>query len=188
MDIAKQYSFKELSFFYLSNILLDMGQIGNVESLFLKKERPLRHGKNYYLAIMEKDTSKREEAFGIYGNHGLLNNDSIYVGIYGNRRYLEAGWDDYKNKKVYCFSKHDYNILFKELNNLFRPTLINILEKNKVQFESLFNEYGYTGKISFEEYFIWYYHLIYTEATNNLIDRKVIEKPESGVFYYQIEK
>jgi hypothetical protein len=188
MDISKQYSFNDLSFFYLSNIILDMGQIGNVESLFLKKERPLRNGKNYYLSIMEKDTTKKEEAFGIYGNHGLLNNDSIYIGVYGNTRYQEAGWDDYTNKEVYSFSKNDYGILFNELNKQFLPTLINILENNNADFFDLFNEYGYAEKISFEEFFIWYYHLIYTETTNELIRKGVIKKPESGVFYYRIEK
>jgi len=186
-DISKQYSFKDLSFFYLSDIVLDMGQISNVESLFLKKERPLRNGKNYYFSIMEKDTTKKEAAFGIYGNQGLLNNDSIYIGVYGNTRYQEAGWDDYKNKEVHYFSKNDYSILFKEFNKLFLPTLINILEKNDAEFLKLFNEYGYSGKISFEEFFIWYYHLIYTEATNELIKKEVIKKPESGLLYYQIE-
>ncbi|MCJ7757936.1 MAG: hypothetical protein MUP24_07280 [Gillisia sp.] len=187
MDISKQVSFNDLSFFYLSDILLDMGQIGNVESLFLKKERPMRNGKNYYFAIMEKDTTKKEEAFGIYGNLGLHNNDSIYIGVYGNTRAQEAGWDDYKNKEVYSFSKNDYSILFNQFNKKFTPTLINILEKNNAEFLKLFNEYGYSGKISFEEFFIWYYHLIYTEATNELIKKKVIKKPGSGLFYYQID-
>jgi len=186
-DISKQSSFKDLSFFYLSDIVLDMGQISNVESLFLKKERPLRNGNNYYFSIMEKDTTRKEGAFGIYGNHTLLNNDSIYVGLYGNTRYQEVGWDDYKNKKVHYFSENDYSILFKEFNALFLPTLINILDKNNAEFLKLYNETGYSGKISFEEFFIWYYHLIYTEATNELIKNEVIKKPESGLFYYQIE-
>lgn len=186
MDISKQYSFEDLSFFYLSDILLDMGQISKVESLFLKKERPLRNGKNYYFSIMEKDTSKKEESFGIYGNHGLLNTDSLYIGVYGNTRYQEKGWDNYQNKELHCFSQNDYNILFNELNEEFLPVLIPILEQNKPEFLKLYNEYAV--KISFEEFFIWYYHLIYTEATNELINKNVILKPESGRFYYQIEK
>ncbi len=187
MDISKQYSFSDLSFFYLSDIVLDMGQISNVESLFLKKERPLRNGNNYYFSIMEKDTTKQEEAFGIYGNQGLVNNDSIYIGVYGNTRYQEVDWDDYKNKEVHNFSKNDYSILFNEFNKQFLPTLINILEKYNAEFLKLYKEYGYSGKISFEEFFIWYYHLIYTEATNELIKKEVIKKPESGLLYYQIE-
>jgi len=189
MDISKQVSFNDLSFFYLSDIILDVGQIGNVESLFLKKERPLRNGKNFYFAILEKDITKKEEPFGIYGNQGLLNNDSnndsIYIGVYGNTR-SQADWADYKNKEVYSFSKNDYSILFNEFNKKFLPTLINILEKNNTEFLKLFNEYGYSEKISFEEFFIWYYHLIYTEATNELIKKKVINKPENGLFYYEI--
>lgn len=188
MDVSEQYSFNSLSFFYLSNILLDMGQIANVESLFLKTERPQRNGKNYYFSIMEKDTSKKEESFGIYGNHGLLNNDSLYIGVYGNTRYQEKGWDNYQNKELHCFSQNDYEILFNEFNEVFLPVLIHILEQNNLAFLKLYDDYGYAGKISFEEFFIWYYHLIYTEATNELINKKVILKPESGRFYYQIEK
>ncbi|RXQ95823.1 hypothetical protein EO244_05810 [Ancylomarina salipaludis] len=187
MDISKQYSFHDLSFFYLSDIVLDMGQIRDVERLYLKKERPLRNGKQYYFSIMEKDTTRGEEALGIYGNQGLVNNDSIYIGVYGNTRFQKADWDDYKNKEMYCFSKNDFNILFNEFNKQFLPTLIDILEKNRAEFQKLYIDYGYSGKISFEEFFIWYYHLIYTEATNQLIKKGVIKKPESGVLYYQLK-
>ncbi len=188
MDISKRYSFDDLSFFYLSNILLDMGQISNVEKLFLKKERPLRNGKNYYFSIMEKDPKIKEESFGIYGNHGLLNDDSQYIGVYGNTRYQEKGWDNYQNKELHGFSKNDYSVLFNEFNEEFLPVLVHILEQNKIGFQKLYKDFGYSGKISFEEFFIWYYHLIYTEATNELINMKVIIKPESGRFYYQIER
>jgi len=60
-----------------------MGQIGNVEKEFLRKERPLRNGKRYYLAILEKDTTKNTEPFGIYGNQGLkiIQSISVYMEI-----------------------------------------------------------------------------------------------------------
>lgn len=87
MDISKEYSFYDLSLFYISDVLLDMGQIGNVEKEFLQKERPLRNGKRYYQAISEEeDTTKITESFGIYGNQGLINNDTTYIGVYGNTR------------------------------------------------------------------------------------------------------
>ena len=187
MDISKQYSFHDLSFFYLSDIVLDMGQIGDVEKFYLKKERPLRHGKHYYFSIIEKDTTRREEALGIYGNQGLFKSDSIYIGVYGNTRFQEAGWDDYKSKEMHGFNKNDFNILFKEFNKQFLPTLIDILEKNSAEFQKLYTDYGYMGEISFEEFFIWYYHLIYTEVTNQLIKKGVINKPENGLFYYELE-
>jgi predicted DNA-binding transcriptional regulator len=116
MDISEKYSFNDLSFFYLSDILLDMGQIGNVEKEFLKKERPLRNEKRYYLAILEKDTTKNTEPFGIYGNQGLKNDDTIYIGVYGNTRTKSnIGWDDYKNKNIHYFNKKDFDIFYNQM-------------------------------------------------------------------------
>ncbi len=189
MDISKSISFHDLSFFYLSNILLDMGQIGNVEKEFLKKERPLRNGKHYYLAILEKDTTKNTESFGIYGNQGLENNDTIYIGVYGNTRTKSnIGWQDYENKDVYYFNNKDFDILYKQMPKIFLPALVEILEKNKPYFKKIYTELGYDKEITFNEFFIWWYHIIYSEATNKLIKDKIIKKPKNGLFYYKIEK
>jgi hypothetical protein len=189
MDISKNYSFNDLSFFYLSDILLDMGQIGNVEKEFLKKERPLRNGKRYYLAILEKDTTKNTEPFGIYGNQGLKNNDTIYIGVYGNTRTKSnIGWDDYENKNIHYFNKKDFDIFYNQMPKVFLPTLIDILEKNKPYFISTYTELGYDKEITFNEFFIWWYHFIYSETTSKLVKDKIIKEPKNELFYYKIEK
>ena len=46
-DISKIHLFYNFSFFYISDNLLDMGQIDNVEKEFLQEERPLRNGNLY---------------------------------------------------------------------------------------------------------------------------------------------
>ena len=189
MDISKKFSFYDLSFFYISDILLDMGQIGNVEKEFLRKERPLRNGKRYYLAILEKDTTKNTEPFGIYGNQGLKNYDTIYIGVYGNTRTKSnIGWKDYENKNIHYFNKKDFDIFYNQMPKIFLPTLIDILEKNKPYFKNIYTELGYDKEISFNEFFIWWYHFIYSEATNKLIKDEIIKKPNNGLFYYKIEK
>ena len=189
MDISEKYSFNDLSFFYLSDILLDMGQIGNVEKEFLKKERPLRNGKRYYLAVLEKDTTKNTEPFGIYGNQGLENNDTIYIGVYGNTRTKSnIGWDDYKNKNIHYFNKKDFDIFYNQMPKVFLPTLIDILEKNKPYFKNIYTELGYDKEITFNEFFIWWYHFIYSETTKKLVKDKIIKEPKNGLFYYKIEK
>ena len=189
MDISKKYSFNDLSFFYISDILLDMGQIGNVEKEFLRKERPLRNGKRYYLAILEKDTTKNTEPFGIYGNQGLKNDDTIYIGVYGNTRTKSnIGWNDYENKNIHYFNKKDFDIFYNQMPKVFLPTLIDILEKNKLYFKNTYTELGYDKEITFNEFFIWWYHFIYSETTNKLIKDGIIKEPKNGLFYYKIEK
>lgn len=189
MDISGNYNFHDLSFFYISDILLDMGQIGNVEKDFLKKDRPLRNGKRYYLAILEKDTTKNTEPFGIYGNQGLKNDDTIYIGVYGNTRTKSnIGWTDYKNKNIHYFNKKDFDIFYNQMPKVFLPTLIAILEKNKAYFKNIYTELAYDKEITFDEFFIWWYHFIYSEATNKLVKDKIIKEPKNGLFYYKIEK
>jgi hypothetical protein len=185
MRISKTHKFYDLSFFYLSNVLLDNGQINNVERNFLNKERPLRNGERYYLAIFEKEKDEIIEPYGIYGNQGLIRNDSVYIAVYGNKRTkLNIGWENYMNKTVYNFTKGDSEKLFNEMPNSFFPTLINILEKNRLYFETTYKKLEFDKEISFEEFFIWWYHFIYTEATDILIEQVLIKKPEKGLFYY----
>ena len=189
MDISENYKFYDLSFFYISDILLDMGQIGNVEKEFLRKERPLRNGKRYYLAILEKDTTKNTEPFGIYGNQGLKNDDTIYIGVYGNTRTKSnIGWNDYENKNINYFNKKDFDIFYNQMPKVFLPTLIDILEKNKPYFKNIYTELGYDKEITFNEFFIWWYHFIYSETTNILVKDEIIKEPNNGLFYYKIEK
>lgn len=187
MDISENVSFQDLSFFYLSDILLDMGQIGNIEREFLKKKRPLRNGKHYYHAILENDSTKNTEAFGIYGNQGLENNDTIYIGVYGNiRTKSNIAWQKYENKTLHYFNKKDFDILYNQMPKVFSPTLIHILESHKPYFKKVYTELNYDKEISFEEFFIWWYHIIYSETTNILIKENVIAKQKNGLFYYKI--
>jgi carbonic anhydrase len=98
-------------------------------------------------------------------------------------------------KKEYAISKmvnqvpcpilgsKDYDLLQK-IADSFEPTLIKILNQNKNQIQSNYNKSIYSKEISFEEYFIWVYHFIYTEATDELIRRKEIKLPKEDVAFY----
>ena len=82
----RRVGFSHSAFLILSNVLLDNWQIRNVETKFLKAERPLRNGRRYYFAIFEKQFNQQNEAFGIFGNAGLVLGN-VQLGVYGNRRY-----------------------------------------------------------------------------------------------------
>jgi len=188
-DVSKMYSFNDFSFLILSNVLLDNWQINNVEEEFLMaKERPERHGKHYYYALME-NTTYPKEGFGIYGNQYKRLNDSITLGIYGNNRNVV-----FKKLKDPIFlnsiineapklSRLDYEKMG-SLANYFKPNLLKILTKNEKYIKTVFKKTGYGKSISFNEFFIWWYHFIYTSATNMLNDSEVLTLPDDGNFYY----
>lgn len=233
----KSFSFEELSLFILSDVMLDFIQIDNVEQFFLKKQRPDRNGKYYYLALMEKASEDPKEAFGIYGNH-CVNFGTFQYCVYGNERYsglnlisldnsragrlfkektdpleklkssilsnlIEKHSGRCKLQEKYregleklglikddaltfpVLTKSDYESLY-DMADLFKDELLGILESYRTKFVENYQVSIYVKAISFEEYFIWYYHFLYSYVTERLIDIGAIQMPESRIFTYMI--
>ena len=174
-EISNKQTFEDWSFLILSNVLLDAWQIFNVESQFLGKSvRPIRHEKNYYASIKEVTTDR--EGFGIYGNQ------SGKISVYGNNRYKAD-----LSSTDYFISAKD-NVIFHSMANEFLPKLVTILNENKQYSEQVYEELGYSKEITFEEFFMWWYHFIYTQATNDMSEMNLLRIPENGNFVYEIER
>jgi len=180
-EISKTHGFEKWSFLILSNVLMDSWQIDNVEREFLKKDkRPERHGKNYYYSIME-NKEKNRETFGIYGNQYYEKNGKE-ISIYGNNR-MGKPIMSYEN----IISKSD-NEIFNVISENFKPKLIEILNSNSEYINRIYKETGYKEEIAFDEFFIWWYHFIYTKATDIMNEKGILKIPESGNFEYEINK
>lgn len=188
---SDKYHFESLSFLILSNVLLDNWQIMEVEKAYLKKEnRPERHGKYYYCSIMENANYPRE-AFGIYGNQYGKINDSTVLSIYGNNRdivnerlYSDPAFRDSVLNVAIKLTPELYN-LFDEIAEDFRPKLLNILDEQSDYSHTVYQKTGYSDRIKFEEFFIWWYHFLYTDATNILAKMNKLTIPNGGNFYYK---
>jgi uncharacterized protein (TIGR02145 family) len=181
-DISTRIPFDSIRFLLLSDVLLDNWQINNVEKEFLKTERPLRHGKNYYVSLSQ-NIRPEKEPFGIFGNGG--NED---ISMYGNNRYNFKNEQEMNEaaKKATLFKKSD-GLVFQTLASEFKPVLIQILNDNRANLEDQYSKTIYAKEISFEEYFIWLYHHIYTRATNILAQKKYLKIPETGNFFYKFQ-
>lgn len=172
--------FDSVSFFILSNVLLDNFQIDHVEQEYLQTPRTRRHGKNYYYQLAQS-TSDSVEVFGVYGNQFWCN-DSICAGVYGKAR-KRLDLKNFITKKLPLITAREYEEL-KKIAQQFRPSLISILRANDARLRSSWQSSVYYDEISYEEYFIWWYHFMYTEVTNILAKRKIIKIPRSGNFFY----
>lgn len=189
LNLAKIYSFEAMSFLILSNVLLDNWQINNVESKFLKApKRPERHGKNYYYALFQNE-SYPEEAFGIYGNQYRSVSDSLTIAVYGNNRNLVSSqlkdslFVDNLVKNGPVISSED-NQKLSLMADDFSVALMEILKENFNYSMHVYRNMGYTKNIGFEEFYIWWYHFIYTQATNMLEEKGLLVIPETGNFFY----
>jgi hypothetical protein len=131
------------------------------------------------------------EPFGIYGNQYGKINDSTYLSIYGKNRIVV----NERLKKDSAFGDSILNVALKltpELYNFFseiakdyRPKLLKILNEQTDYSHKVFERSGYSDEIAFEEFFIWWYHFIYTSATNIMAKRNNLIIPEKGNFYYK---
>ena len=191
LNLAKAHSFETMSFLILSNVLLDNWQINNVERHFLKApQRPERHGKNYYYALFQNE-SHPKEAFGIYGNQYRSVSDSLTIAVYGNNRNLVSNQlndpvfveDLVKNAPTINNSDNQKLSL---MADDFSVTLVEILKENLDYSMHVYRNMGYAKNISFEEFYIWWYHFIYTQATNILEEKGLLVIPETGNFYYVV--
>lgn len=176
--LAENYSFDSMTFFLLSDVLLDNWQIHNVENKFLNAQRPLRHGKNYYLAFLE-GTSFGREPFGIYGNQV----NKTYS-VYGNNRgNIEQEEIKQKIASFPILGLDEKKI--KVIAETYTPVLLDILEANRNYANDVFKKTGYADAIKFEEFFIWWYHFIYSRSTEILAKKGALTIPESGNFFYR---
>lgn len=189
----ENFDFENLSLLILSDVLLDNWQIENVEKEFLKTKRTERHSKNYYASYQQKLKKNFHEPLGIYGNQ-YEDTLSFSICRYGNTRYTkevisknEQLKKDYiinpKSFKYPVIDNLDYLKLQKIADN-YKPELIKILNNYKTELLKGYENSSYSDEISFEEYFIWLYHIYYTEVTNELIKQRLITIPKEKVAFY----
>lgn len=186
-EVSDNYDYEELSFFILSDVLLDNWQINHVEAEFLKQERPLRHGKRYYIQYAEKDIEATREVFGVYGNQYLCNETSCFITYGNNRKNNFKKIEDLLESKLPVLTVKDQQI-FEEMAALYSPILIQILNENRNQFLDFYENSVHKNETGFEEFFIWYYHFLYTRSTDKLAEKGIISLPESGVFRVRLER
>ena len=87
--------------------------------------------------------------------------------------------------KIPVMNRRDYTAL-SELSLLLTEDLVNVLEQNRDILYANYLNSIYSNEITFEEYFIWWYHFLYSEVTNILVKKGFIKIPSSGITTYVI--
>lgn len=70
------------------------------------------------------------------------------------------------------------------LAKIFTQRLLAILKIERGSLEKTYRVSPYAQEISFQEFFMWWYHFFYTDVTNRLIREGLIERPPTGTFTY----
>lgn len=71
-----------------------------------------------------------------------------------------------------------------ELAAMMTSDLVALLEAHRSSLTRSYETSPYAQEVTFEEYFIWWYHLYYTAVTDRLAAQGYIVRPESGITAY----
>lgn len=194
IDCFADFSMDALSLLVFSNILLDNGQLNNIEHEYLKSSRPERNGNRYYASYQEK-TRPSFEALGIYGNHVQPTKDFVLC-RYGNQRYTQDVMEtndqilqDYRNLEEgeafdYPIVTPDCAAEIQQLADYFKPDLLSLLHQHDSFLRKGYQASPYAKEVTYEEYFMWVYHILYSQVTDLLIASKDIIIPPEKVSFY----
>jgi hypothetical protein len=73
-----------------------------------------------------------------------------------------------------------------EVAALFTADLLGLLDGNRAALEGLHRRSPFREEVTFNEFFLWWYHFFYTAATDWLARRGLLEIPPSGNVTYLI--
>lgn len=93
------------------------------------------------------------------------------------------GWQVGPAPTVVMLSPSDAEA-FSELASAFAPDWIALLRSNLGALRTAYAASPYAEEVTFEEYFMWWYHLFYTAVTERLVRGGVITSPGAGVMTY----
>ncbi|MBU5593373.1 hypothetical protein KQI89_16615 [Clostridium sp. MSJ-4] len=115
----------------------------------------------------------------LYSDKDYSIKESIKSGF--NRLNLMIG--DKLNVPV--MSREEYDNLFDIASITLKP-YIEIFQNNKEVLMEYYRKSSYYGEISFEEYFIYWYHFYYSLTTDRLIEKGLIKNEKNQLFTYII--
>ncbi len=178
--------FISYSFFILSNVVLDNWQIRNIEDLYLKQERPLRGGKKFYVAIME-DSPNGKDPFGIYGNISRAAQSASCCFYGNNQKSLKPmDFEELLLRNDALTLSQDAGQALTKVAAIVRDDLIRFFKGIDEKLRKYHSESPWAD-IAYAEFFIWWYHFLYTQVTNELAKNRELTIPKGGMFPYIIK-
>jgi len=117
------------------------------------------------------------------------------VKFYNDNKYkldknLEIGFNKLgiMNGEKICIpilNKMEYYKLY-DIAEIIKDDYIEIFENGRNELYNNYQKSSYFGEITFQEYFIWWYHIFYSRVTDVLIDMGIITKQETDNFSYLV--
>nr|EJQ78946.1 hypothetical protein IGC_02861 [Bacillus cereus HuA4-10] len=100
--------------------------------------------------------------------------------------YEKLGLFQNSQPVIPVFKRADLHIL-NEITNTISEDLVLLFKENEKTLKEYFASSRYSKEITYEEFFIWWYHFFYTKVTEELIQKGVIitsaQKNQTYIIY-----
>ena len=73
-----------------------------------------------------------------------------------------------------------------DVANLIAPEFEDLLRKGLPELKTAYFASRYKDEVTFDEYFIWWYHFFYTRVTNQLAAKRILRIPTNGNITYLV--
>ncbi len=199
-----------LSLVLFGDALFDRWQTKNVRKDFLPGYPPLRDGKLFYLAGLEKVPGKIG-SLGIY-THSEARYGDVTVITYGHTRVLDPFADEkpesvphliesyvafvqgaspptaefqrlgfvQEGKPAIAVVSQSAYAKLPDITNSFTSELLRLLNGDRPKIVAAYQASPYAGAVSFQEFALWWYHFFDAAVMNRLIKDGVITVPPAG--------
>lgn len=97
--------------------------------------------------------------------------------------FERLGWMNDDQVLIPVFSERGWAALH-EMAQIITEDLVALLDEYRPALQGAYQRSPFGRQISFEEYFIWWYHLYYTAVTDRLIADGLITVPAEGITSY----
>ena len=106
-------------------------------------------------------TVRQKEALGKFG---VLENGQLSATLFSSAENEELG----------------------EVAALVKPDLLGLLEGHRAELQSAYERSPYTQEVTFNEFFLWWYHFFYSATTDWLARKGSLDVPPSGNVTYLV--
>lgn len=181
LEVSKTLDFEQWSFVFIGDILIGQSQLGSIRINLLKDTINNYQYQTCYNSIIENNNPVLNNFY--YNNYiGGTSASSTYE--FGNYNYIKKDyWRTSENQNI--ISAED-NFKLYQISFDYSKKLIPILKSNIEEVKFFYNNSHFKNEISFNVFYYWYYHFVYTESIQKLINKNILTKQERNFKYTRL--
>lgn len=184
LKLSDTESYEKWSFMFIGNILIGQEQLYTITNNLLKDSSNRNGYKICYNSIIENDNPTLNNFY--YNNYidGTSASSYYEFGLY-NKIPAKYYWQDHERENMVSI-QDDWSLNFISFN--YSKKIFPILKSDIDNVKKFYISSHFKDEISFNVFYFWYYHFLYSKAIDILIEQKFINLPEDNFKFCRLNE